>query len=151
MLSRFEKFIYDITEIDLYWHRVATDVMKAYGLKGNYAIYFTKLYACPEGLTAGEISRVCGKDKADVSRDMNALDRLGLIEREQGEGKVYKMRIRLTEQGCAITKEIIEKAEAAVNCVGGELDDEEREIFYKVLDEICENLKALSEKGLPEK
>lgn len=146
MLSRFEKFTYDINEIDLHWHRIASAEMKGFGLKGGTTIYFTKLYTHPEGLTAAELGAVCGRDKADVSRDAAQLEKAGLITR----GKGYRARITLTEQGKELTKVIIQKAEAAVRIVGSALTDVEREVFYIALDKITANLQALSETGLPD-
>lgn len=148
MLSRFEKFICAITEIDLYWHRIASSVMKAYGLKGNYAIYFTRLHGCPEGLTAAQLANLCGKDKADVSRDISALEKAGLVERLRS-GSGYRAPISLTEAGNRLTDEIVQKAELAVDLVGGDLTDSDRECFYRALETITANLQALSEKGLP--
>lgn len=149
MLSRFEKFIIDITEIDLYWHRLASDVMKSFGLKGSYVIYFTKLNGHPGGLTAAELSAECGKDKADVSRDIAALERAGLVERT---GKnAYRAKITLTELGKKYTHEITGKAELAVSCVGETFSESERDCFYRVLDSITENLRKLSETGLPDR
>lgn len=149
MLSRFEKFIFDITEIDLYWHRIATQVMKPYGLKGNYAIYFTRLHGSPEGLTAAQLSTLCGKDKADVSRDMAALEKAGFVERMQ-TGSRYRAPIVLTEAGNRLTEAIIDKAEFAVSRIGRNLSEQERETFYRALDDITANLQALSKTGLPE-
>lgn len=150
MLERFEKFIYDITEIDLYWHRLATSVMKEYGLRGNYAVYFVVLHKAPEGLTSAELAAACGKDKADVSRDLNALEKAGLLQRICTGDNRYRARVTLTEKGATLTTTIRRKAETAVNCIGGNLSDADRECFYRVLDEITANMQALSQSGLPE-
>lgn len=150
MLSRFEKFIFDITEIDLYWHRLASAEMKRYALKGNYAVYFTRLHSCPDGITSAELAAQCSKDKADVSRDMAVLEKAGLVERKRSGSSSYRALLLLTEQGRALTDEIIRKAELAVDCIGHDLTDEERQTFYRALDIITANLQALSETGLPD-
>lgn len=150
MLSRFENFICDITEIDLYWHRLASAEMKRYGLKGNYAIYFTRLHNHPDGMTSAELAVQCGKDKADVSRDMAVLEKAGLVTRQRTGSSGYRAHITLTEQGRTLTDEIIRKAELAVSCIGRDLTEEDRRTFYRVLDIITANLQALSETGLPE-
>lgn len=149
MLDRFEKFIRDITEIDLYWHRIASAEMKRYGLKGSYAIYFPMLKNNPEGLSAAELAAQCGRDKADVSRDVTALEKAGLLERIRNGGSAYRAHIVLTEQGKTFTEEVIRKAELAVKCVGSKFSAEERDCFYRILDEITVNLQTLSENGLP--
>lgn len=150
MLSRFEKFICGITEIDLYWHRLASGEMKRYGLKGNYAIYFTKLYGSPGGITSAQLATVCGKDKADVSRDIAALEQSGLVKRVCSSGSAYRAKIVLTEQGKQLTEKVVRKAELAVNCIGHDLKEEERQCFYRVLDTIITNMRELSETGLPD-
>lgn len=150
MLNRFENFIIDITEIDLYWHRLATAEMKRYGLKGSYAIYFPMLHHSPDGLTGAELAAMCGKDKADISRDIAVLEKAGLVTRERVSGNGYRARITLTPSGTALTQEVIQKAELAVGCIGGSLSEADRECFYRVLDTITSNLQALSETGLPE-
>lgn len=149
MLSRFERFICNITEIDLYWHRIASSEMKAYGLKGNYAIYFTRLHGCTEGLTAVQLASLCGKDKADVSRDISALEKAGLVERQRSASS-YRAPIVLTAEGVHLTEEIVRKAELAVDLVGRGLSDSDRECFYRSLETITANLQTLSETGLPE-
>lgn len=149
MLTRFETFILNITEIDLYWHRVASAAMKDYGLKGNYVIYFTRLHGHPEGVTAAQLAAECGKDKADVSRDIAVLEKLGLVRRLLRDGSAYRALLMLTERGRQLTAEIIRKAEQAVDCIGGGLTDEDRACFYRVLATISDNLQTLSQTGLP--
>ena len=148
MVSRFEKFLIDINEIDFCWHRIASAEMKAYGLKGNYVIYFLKLHEHPEGMTAARLGEACGRDKADVSRDMAALEKAGFVERSGTTA--YRVPIVLTEKGRMLTDEIARKAELAVGLVGGVLTEEERTCFYRVLDTITENLHALCRTGLPD-
>ncbi len=148
MLNRFETFIRCITEIDLYWHRLASSEMKEYGLKGNCAIYFAQLCHAPEGLTPVQLGTACGRDKADVSRDMATLEKAGLVTRVRSGGGTYRARIRLTERGRALTDEIIRKVEQAVCMVGGDLTDAERECFYSVLGRITDRLHTVSESGL---
>lgn len=152
MLSRFEKFVFNITEVDLYYHRIASYEMKKYGLKGTYALYFTQLYHHPEGLTAIQLGMLCGKDKADVSRDLNVLEKNGFIEKHYPDQKIkgYRALVTLTETGMKITNEIVQKASKAVEIVGRTLKDEDRDVFYRVFDEITANLETLSLEGLPE-
>ena len=150
MLSRFEKFTYDINEIDLYWHRIAAAEMKVYGLKAGTALYFTRLSAHPEGLTAAELAASCGRDKADVSREIAALEQAGFVSRGPDGRRGYRARIVLTERGEALTREVVRKASAAVEQVGSCLTEEERRVFYDALDKITENIRALSESGLPD-
>lgn len=150
MLSRFERFILDLTEIDLYWHRLANEVMKPYGRKGSQVIYFTKLSQLPNGATAAELCALCGKDKADVSRDVAELEQAGFLYRDRSKGG-YRAPVELTQAGRELTRDIIARAEQAVGLVGQELSEQDRTCFYRVLDQITKNLQTLSEQGLLEK
>lgn len=150
MITRFQRFICDITGIDLYWHRLASTSMSAFGLKGSYAIYFVRLYSVPEGMTATELTTACGKDKADVSRDVATLVKMGYLSREVGEKRAYRARIRLTDEGRQLAKQVGEKAKIAVGCIGKEIPEEDREVFYRVLDQVTANLQELSETGIPD-
>lgn len=145
MIERFEHFITNITEIDLYWHRIAAAAMAEYSLKGNYAIYFTKLSNSAEGCTATELTAATGKDKADVSRDINLLISKGLVKKTLISDSTYRAKISLTQEGRELAERIAEKVNAAVMAVGLAGDDTERESFYKMLDEITEKLKQLSQ------
>lgn len=149
MIERFQKFLYNITEIDLYWHRISSAVMGRYGLRGSQGIYFIKLPDAPQGLTSAQLAAACGKDKADVSRDLAALEKAGLLRRV-GEGRAYRAPICLTEAGEAIARELKGVVAQAVDQVGDGLTDAEREIFYRALDLITVNLRLLSQSGLPD-
>lgn len=145
MLERFEHFIINITEIDLYWHRIAGAVMSAYDLKGNYGIYFTKLNGCKEGYTSAELAAQTGKDKADVSRDTNLLIKKGLIKKTSAGGNTYRAKLSLTDTGKELAEKLSLKICEAVEQVGLDTTEESRNEFYLMMDEIKEKLKKLSE------
>lgn len=151
MLDRFDKFMCNITEIDLYLHRISTTVMKKYDLKGNYAIYFTKLHGMKEGITAANLAVACGKDKADVSRDIAVLEKGGFVERVRTGNTAYRARIMLTENGRDVARKVITAAIRAVDFVGHDYNIDDLNTFYKLLEVIKNNLHELSESGIPEK
>ena len=146
MVDRFTRFSYFISEISRQWHRIADEEMASYNLKGTYSVYFTTLYRFPEGVTAAQLVELCGRDKADVSRAMSLLATKGLLERS--EGKPYRARITLTEQGRVLAEQINMKAKSAVEQASFGLPDEKRVIFYEALELITNNLQRLSKEGL---
>lgn len=150
MTERFNRFLCRISQIDLYWHRIASAEMERYGLRGATAIYLTMLLAAPEGLTAAQLSSQCGRDKADVSRDITRLIKAEMVSRIPCEGKTYRAQLVLTETGRQIAREISAKAAYAVDMVGRNLSVQERASFYLALDDIANNLKVLSQQGLPD-
>ena len=74
MVERFEKFSFDIAQIYHYWHKITTDEMAKFGLKGSNAVYLTLLYQYEEGLTSAQLCELCSRDKADVSRTMSTME-----------------------------------------------------------------------------
>lgn len=145
MIDRFERFSFAISEISYHWHKIAADVMEKHGLKGPYAVYFTTMQRFPEGITAARLGEFCSKDKADVSRAIAVLEKQGLVIKE---GEHYRALLKLTPEGKQLAEVINEKAMIAVENGGKGCSEEEREIFYKILELIRSNLEELSEKGL---
>ena len=143
-MDRFETFSLALFSISRCWNKIAGEEMKRFGLKGVHAFYLVTILSHDGVLTAANLCERCGRDKADVSRDLRQLERAGLISR----GKGYRACVTLTEQGQALAEQIIRKAEYAVGFVGGSLSESEREIFYSVLDRISANMRRLSEIGL---
>lgn len=150
MVERFERFSLAISEISRCWHRIANEVMKQYDLKGAYSVYFTTMSRFPEGLTATQLVEVCGRDKADVSRAMAAMEEKGLVCRKQNETRLYRARLALTEQGVTLAEQINERAKAAVEYASRGLSNEKREIFYEALALITNNMQGMSRDGIPE-
>lgn len=145
MIDRFGRFSFAISELSRYWHKIAADEMERHGLKGPYAVYFTTLYQIPEGVTAAKLAQMCGRDKSDVSRAVNAMESKHLLERE---GASYRATLKLTEEGRKVAEEVIRQANRAVEYGGSGISEQEREIMYRCLDIIAENLQHLSEEGL---
>ncbi len=150
MIGRFERFTYAITEINRYWHKIAAEVMRQYGLKGPFAHYIITLYRYPDGVTSVELGELCDKNKADVSRAVAALEEKGLALRVDNNGSIYRAKIRLTEKGRLAAEHVQSLASRAVEAGGRGLTEERREQFYEALDRIVANLKRVSETGLQE-
>lgn len=148
MVDRFERFSFAISEISRLWHKIASNVMEEYGLKGPYAVYFTAMYRSPDGITAANLSELCGRDKADVSRAIAVLEKKGLVIKESLGKSLYRARLKLTESGKQLAERINQKAVAAVSGGSKGLSKEHREIFYNSLELICANMQALSQDGL---
>ncbi|MBQ3084191.1 MAG: winged helix-turn-helix transcriptional regulator [Clostridia bacterium] len=148
MIDRFETFSYAIAEISRCWHRIATDEMRKHGLKGPHAVFFTALYRHRDGLTAAELCTICAKDKAEVSRAVTQLEAQGLMKKGEQNQNRYRAKIKLTESGLALAEEINVQAKRAVEFGGEGLSEDERQVFYKALTLISENLKKLDQIGL---
>ena len=149
MVDRFERFSVAIAEISRYWHKLATDEMAKYGLKGSHAIYLTTMYRLENGVTAPQLCELCGKDKADVSRMMSIMEEKGLVTKESTHQNMYRGLLKLTEKGKQAAEQVRERAQVVVENAGRGLTEENRVIFYEVLETISGNLRELSREGIP--
>ena len=147
MLRRFEEFSYAISEIYHNIQKIERDEMDKYGLKGPHAQYLVAMIRCPEGVTAAQLSELCDRDKAAVSRVMAEMEEKGLVTRT---GSAYRAKLALTELGQDAADFVACRAEIAVLEAGKGLSDRDRIIFYDALSRIATNLHTLSEDGLPE-
>lgn len=145
MINRFEHFSLAISEINRYWHQIATAELERYGLKGSHAIYLTAMARYENGITAPQLCELYGKDKSDVSRMMNILIKKGLAVKEGGYNGVFV----LTEDGKEAAAQISRRAELAVELASHNLREEHRTIFNDALDSIVIQLRQISENGLP--
>lgn len=150
MVDRFQRFLHYISEISRHWHKIAADEMEKHGLKGPHATYLICIYQHPEGITAPQITELCGKDKSDVSRTMALMEKKGLVVKEGIHQNLYRGVYKLTEIGTQAAQQVSRRAALAVELAGKELTDESRTIFYEALEQIASNLRDLSQKGLPE-
>lgn len=148
MIDRFEKFSLTISQISHYWHRLAGDVMKRYGLKGPHAVYLTTLYRHPDGVTAMELSELCARDKSDVSRAAALLEKNGLLEKNVPDSGCYRAKLRLTEYGQEVARSMQAYVIAAVQSGSAGLSENQRDLFEHALELICTNLRDLTEQGL---
>ena len=148
MISRFEKFTYAISEINRYWHIIASEEMSKYGLKGPFAMYLTVLYRHSDGVTSVKLGELCDKNKADVSRAVAALEEKGLVTRKTNNNSIYRAKIVLTKEGIDAAEKVQKAAARAVEMGGNGLSEERREIFYEVLESIALNLKKVCDSGL---
>ena len=146
MVERFEKFSLSIAEISRCWHKLASEEMKVYGLKGAHALYLTTLYRYPQGITVPELCELCLKDKSDASRMLAILEKKELVRKEGGYGGT----VQLTEAGLQAARQVRSRVCRAVEEAGKDLSAEDREIFYKALGSITENLQRLTCEGIPQ-
>lgn len=148
MLYRFEQFTTLISSIYQNIQRIEREEMEKQGLKGAYAQYLLALLRSPQGLTAAELSEVCEKDKAAVSRAVTELENKGLLLRHTQAG-AYRALLTLTEQGLQAAEFVSTRAAAAVEWAGKGLSDDDRTAFYAALGRIAANLDAISLHGIP--
>ena len=139
MLKRFQSFVSGITICYKYIQKIKSVEMTELGLKGTHVMCLFFLRQNPDGLTAAQLCQLCVEDKAAISRTLAILHEKKYI---CSEGKKYRAEIRLTESGLAVAEKIEEMIERWVGCGGDGLSDEDRENFYRSLEQISSNLHA---------
>lgn len=144
-VERFERFSRAIAESSRCWHKLAGEEMKPYGLKGAHATYLTILLRHPEGVTVPELCELTLKNKSDASRMLAILEEKGLVSKQGG----YGGRVVLTEAGRQAADQVRQRASRAVEEAGRDLTEAQRENFYRALESIADNLRRLSQEGIP--
>lgn len=150
-LERFEQFSYSIFEISRFWHQLTAREMEKHGLKGAHTLYMLNLYNYPEGISAKDLGKMCGRDKADVSRMLGSLEERGLVVKEGSHQRMYGGVFKLTPAGRLVTEDMRSRVELVVDIVGKDMSEETRTTFYEALDLLTKNVRRLGEEGIPEK
>ncbi|MBR7100906.1 MAG: winged helix-turn-helix transcriptional regulator [Clostridia bacterium] len=144
MIRRFKEFTKYISLAYKYLIKIKSDGIKEFGLKGSHVMCLFYIGESENGLTATNLCQLCCEDKAAVSKTLSALCEKGYVVLENGENKKYRSSYFLTDAGKEIMNQLNEKIRAAVIGGGTGLSDEEREVFYRCLFKIVDNLEAVS-------
>lgn len=149
MPDRFERFSFAILEIWHHWHTIASAELAPLGLKIPHALILLTMQSYEEGITAAQLSELCGRDKSEVSRSIALLEKKGLILRDEVNRGSYRARLRFTREGRQIAARLRARARIAVECGGRGIGEAQRNLFYETLELIAYNLQTLSLDGLP--
>ena len=148
MISRYEIISNSVACISRDIQRLERLEMAKYNLKGPHAQCLLALSRVPQGLIATQLCELCEKDKAAISRTVAELEESGLIRRLERNGTYYRATLVLTEAGQEAATAVSRKAKQAVELAGEGLTDADREVFYRVLAQIAENLHTICKDGL---
>ena len=150
MISKYELFSSSVSCLYRDIQKIERNEMAKFGLKGPHAQCLLALSRYPEGITAAKLCEICEKDKAAISRSVAELEERGLLQRIGRNGLRYRAVLKLTRAGEHASGAVNEKARQAVEQAGEGLNDAQREVFYKVLAQIADNLHAICKDGLKE-
>ena len=138
-MDRFKTFTLLIAKIYRNVRRIKTQAMSEHQLKSPHVSCLYYLYK-NKSLTMRQLCEVCNEDKSGISRSVEHLEKEGLVIRQGADGMVYKTQLTLTEKGAVVGGDICEKIDFVLSETSKNVSDEEREIFYKCLKEISDNL-----------
>ena len=150
MFSRFEQFCTAISMIHHAIQKIERVEMGKYGLKGPHAQCLLVISQHADGITAAKLCEVCEKDKAAISRAVAELEEAGMLIRQDPDGKRYRSRLYLTEKGTEVAGNVSRLVNMAVCQASEGYDEAHREVFYRVLNLIADNLQSICREGLEE-
>ena len=149
MISRYEQFTTAISSIYHYFQKIEREEMVRYGLRGTYTQYLLAIDRAYDGITAAELSELCEKDKAAVSRAVAEMEDQNLLYRELNNERAYRARLFLTEEGRRAADFVRQRSKTAVGLAGDGLSDADRAVMYAALELIAGNLQRISREGIP--
>ena len=149
--ERFVPFILYTERIAKNIKRLADKTMEPYGLRSAHVMCILQLAKSEKGLSSAQLSKVCGVDKAFISRITAELMEKNYIIRNVGpqQGK-YKTKFVLTEEGNEIYSFINERIGQFIKIVSKNTPIRKLEIFYEVLNSIDNELDIVTNKEIDE-
>lgn len=139
MQERFRTFTVLIAKISRSIRKIKTEEMEELDLKSPHVSCLYYLFKMGS-LTAKEICDIAREDKASMSRSIEYLESNGYIECDSNQKKRYKSALSLTEKGEKVAEVIAEKIDNILDFASLDLSDNDREILYKSLTLISDNL-----------
>jgi DNA-binding MarR family transcriptional regulator len=146
MIGRFKEFTKNISFAYKYIIKLKSAAIREFGLKGSHVMCLFYIGEADNGLTATKLCKLCGEDKAAISKSLSALLELGYVELENDENKKYRSKYFLTKSGKKVKDALDVKISDVVADGGIGLTEEEREAFYSALQKIVGNLENISRK-----
>jgi DNA-binding MarR family transcriptional regulator len=146
MIGRFKEFTKNISFAYKYIIKLKSAAIREFGLKGSHVMCLFYVGEADNGLTATKLCKLCGEDKAAISKSLSALLELGYVELENDENKKYRSKYFLTKSGKRVKDALDVKISDVVADGGIGLTEEEREAFYSALQKIVDNLENISRK-----
>lgn len=148
MTDRFETFATTIAALNRSIQRIKARETEAVGLKTGHVMCMYVLGKEPQGLTAVELQKQCGEDKAAVSRTLSELTAKGYVRQDAPGGKrAYRAKIQLTPAGREAVAYINQRVEQALEAGSRGLSPEGRAEMYGALRLISDNLEHYLQGG----
>ena len=136
----YERFILLVEGVQKYIRKLKLNEAAVLGIKGVHVFWLQHLAANPDGLTSAELAQQSMVDRSLISREIEALRRGGYVKL-LADGHRYV----LTEQGKALSEEIIKKATEVQSAVNDGVSAEELDAFYATFEKLRDNFATLLE------
>lgn len=140
---RYSEFTTLISSINKNIQKIKNIEMFEFGLKGNQVQCLYFLFNEPNGISSSKLCKLCGEDKAAISRTIADLENKGLVSQESSSEKKYKNPITLTQKGKDVGILINDKIQEIWNLSSYNINDQERKYLYSSLHKIDKNLQSV--------
>ena len=118
---------------------------RSFGLRSMHVACMLRLLDAGRGLSATELSELCGVDRAQISRVVGELTAARLLrEAEPGEKRRYRGCLELTDAGRAQAEAMSAIVAEKLDSVAETLPPDDVETFYRVFREITALLEDIS-------
>ncbi len=134
-------FGYQIRQTNRLVSRYLQQKIAPYGLTlGMW--YFLRALWNEDGLTQRELSVIVGTMEPTTLTAIRAMERAGLVRREQNKDDRRKLNIYLTERGHALKPQLLPLAKAVVDDAVSGFSEDERAAFLRYLADVQDNLRT---------
>ena len=138
--NRFEVFSPAVIQLAKTVQYLKSRKLAEHKLKGTNAMCLCRIKDSKGvGLSATELAKTCEIDKAQVSRCMAELTDLGYVYRNDIEGRRYKLKYLLTEQGKAVAEDLDNSSNEVRAMLLKGVSAADVDQFYKTLSCVCNN------------
>lgn len=144
MLTDFEKLSLGVHELYLSMHKCEAKQMQKYGLRDAYVKYLVAILHTPEGLTISQLCEICDQDKAAVSRAVSELVGREFIRRDGVNH--YRAKIKLTERGLELIKEVCNSSKQAFDEAMGDMSQDKLDTLYEAMIAASSNIHKINMK-----
>lgn len=140
MIDRYEEFTQAVSAAYKYILKIKAYYMSEFDLKAAHVTCLHTLSRREDGYTPTEICDATGEDKATISKALAALTEKGYVASVNNGFRKYKAKFSLTDEGKNISRQLSSFIVETVNSCGGNVTDEDREIFYRSFRSIVESM-----------
>lgn len=144
MLDKYIRLSNKISQFNKLTQRLKLSGMAKFNLKGEQTLIMALLLNHPDGITFKNLQQESQLDRAYISRNLKVLREMELIEKS-GSEKQKNSLFKLSESGETIAKEIAVQIQKVEEQADLNITKEDLEIFYKVLNQINDNLEHFPE------
>ncbi len=145
MEERYQLFTGLILNISRCIQKIKNSEVAELGLKGKQVQCLFFLHKLPEGASLTQLCDLCDEDKGAMSRTIKELMEKNLVYVDEKSTQKYRNPIKLTKNGKDNAGIVTEKINHMLAMGGDGINDAEREIFYKSLTTVSNNLTAICE------